>query len=112
MCLHGQADILLNAQAAEQIGDLERAADACRGDVFRFQARDRFTGERDCSTIGVIEPRQQVERGRFAGAVGTDQGMQRAVLYREIEALHGMDAAEALVEVARHQHRTFVLVRP
>ena len=37
--LHGEAHVFLDRQAAEQVGDLERAADAGARDVFRLESR-------------------------------------------------------------------------
>src|SRR4029453_18369642 len=39
-CLNGKANVFFDAQSAKQIGDLERAADPCPGDIFGFEPCD------------------------------------------------------------------------
>ena len=53
---------------------------------------------------GGVHAGQQVERRGLAGAVGTDQGVQRAVGDRDVDALHRLDAAETLDDVAGGKH--------
>src|SRR6188768_1332254 len=50
----------------------------------------------DLAFVGRKHARQQVERGGLAGAVGPDQRMQGAILDRDIDALHRLDAAKTL----------------
>ena len=98
--LHGEADVLADAERRKQIGDLERAADAGARDLLRRVAGDRLAQQRHRALVGRKHAGQQIERRGLAGAVGADQRMQRAVGDRDVDALHRLDAAEALDDVA------------
>ena len=50
--LHRQAQVFLNRQRREQIGDLERAADALGRDVLGTQASDRVPRKLDRAAVG------------------------------------------------------------
>ena len=104
--LDGKADILLDRQPAEQIGDLERAADASGGDRLRTEAPDLAPVERHRAAIRRKHAGDEIEGSGLAGAVGADQGMQRAVHDREADAAHGANAAEALHDAIRREHRS------
>ena len=103
--LHGEANVLADAQRRKQIGDLERAADAGVRDLFRRMAGDRLAQQRYRALVRRIHAGQQIERRGLAGAVGADQRVQRAVGNRDVDALHRPDAAEALDDVAGGKHR-------
>ena len=66
---------------------------------------DRLAQQRHRALVRRIHARQQIERRGLAGAVGPDQRMQRAVGDGDVDALHGLDAAEALDDVAGGKHR-------
>src|SRR5215813_9544117 len=61
--------------------------------------------ELDLAGVRWKEPRQEIEGGRLAGAVGADQRVQRAVPDRQVDAVDGVNAAESLDETACDQHR-------
>src|SRR5262245_26495738 len=92
---------LFGGLSAEEIGDLEGAADACCGDVLGLQADDRATFQLDGAGIGRIKPRQEIEGSGLSGAVGTDQRVQRAVADREVDAIDRVNAAEPFDQTAR-----------
>src|SRR5690349_7965053 len=48
---------------------------------------------------------KQVEAGRLAGAVGSDQGMDRSTAHREIDAVDGDKTLELLGETLGRQYR-------
>src|SRR5262245_18693104 len=105
MCLHGGPPVLLDRESAEPLCDLERAADSGRGDVLGLQAGGRATRELDVARVRWKEARQEIEGGRLAGAVRTDQRVQGAVFDGEIYAIDSVNAAEAFYETARQQDR-------
>ncbi len=107
--LHRQAQVLLHRQRREQIGDLERTADAVGGDVLRTPARDRAARKLDRAAIGRIEAGQEIECRGLAGTIGPDQRVQCPIAYGEGHVVDRMNAPETLVEVAHHQHRRFCL---
>ena len=104
--LHGEADVFADAERRKQVGDLERAADAGARDLLRRMPGDRLAQQRYRAFVRRIHARQQIERRGLAGAVGADQRMQRAVGDGDVDALHRLDAAEALDDVAGGQHRS------
>src|SRR5690242_12241571 len=71
-------DVLEDAEAVERPHDLEGAAHARVADLVRAQARDGAAVERDAAGGRDMNAGDQVEDRRLAGAVGPDQGMDRA----------------------------------
>ncbi len=103
--LHREADVLLHGEAREQVGDLERAADPGPGDGVRLQAGDLASVEADAAAARPEHPREQVEGGRLAGAVRSDQGVKRPVGDREGHAAHRLHGPETLPDVVGDQNR-------
>jgi hypothetical protein len=102
--LHGEAHVLADRQRQEQVGDLERAPDARAGYLFGCEPANAAPGQRHTALVGGEHARNQVEGRGLARAVRADQCMQRAVTHGEIDALHGLDAAEGLGDAIRLQH--------
>ena len=50
--LHGKAQVFLHGEAAEQVGDLERASDTGACEVFRRKSGHRLPGDRDEAGVG------------------------------------------------------------
>ena len=109
--LHREAQILGDRHARKQVGDLERTAESCRGNPVWRQSRDRLAGEHDRTVIGREHAGDEVEDGRLAGAVGSDQRVQRTIANGERRIGHRLDAAERLREVARLQHHAVAGMR-
>ena len=65
------------------------AAILCGGDAIH-----RLAVERPVAGVGLVEPGQQVEERRLAGAVGADQGRDRSALDLDVVDVDGGDAAE------------------
>ena len=106
--LHGEAHVLLDRESAEQVGDLERAADAGARDVLRLAARrPAVPATVTKPASGGNMPDNEIERGGLAGAVRADQRVQRAIRHDDVDVRDRADAAEALGKLARDQHRAF-----
>src|SRR6185503_14074798 len=85
--------------AAEQLGDLERAADTPGSELAWRAGIDALAAQEDLPAAGHQVAGEQVDRRGLAGAVRTDQAHQLALPHDKIEVAHGDDAAEALAEV-------------
>src|SRR5262245_15500785 len=93
-------DVLHYAQACKRFHQLKRAAKACPADLVRAPAIDTFPCQADLARIRAIDAGNQIEAGRLAGAVGTDQTDDLSRGYVEAHLLHGLEAAEALRHAA------------
>ena len=77
--LHGEADVLLDAEVRKQIGELEGAAEARRGcAAARSAAVMSVPSNRMLPPDGAELAGDQVEIGGLAGAVGADDGGELA----------------------------------
>ena len=97
--LHGQAHVLQHREAREQVGELERAAQPGAGALGRREARQVAPIERDLPGARLELAGDQVEVGGLAGAVGADDGGERARLEGAGHGIHRHVAAEADREV-------------
>ncbi len=105
--LHGEAQVLLDRYAREQVRDLERAGEARGNRAMRREPGDGRTGEHHAAAIGHEHPGDQIEYRRLAGAVGADQRVQRPRPNGEARIDDGLDAAERLGEVADFERGAF-----
>jgi hypothetical protein len=88
-------DVLEHGHRPEELDVLERARDALTDDRVRCRAEDRLPVELHAPRVRLVEPRDDVERGRLAGAVRPDEARDLAFLDVERHAVEGDDAAEA-----------------
>ena len=65
----------------------------------------RLAVERPVPGVGLVEPGHQVEERRLAGAVGADQGGDRAALDLDPVDVDGGDAAEVAAHAGRREDR-------
>ncbi len=93
--------------SGKQIGDLERAADARFGNLFRRVPRDGLAHQCRLPFVRREHAGQKIERRGLACAIGADQSVQRAISDGNVDSLHRLDAAETLDHVAGGQHRSF-----
>ena len=70
--------------------------------------RDLLAGEGDRAGIRSLDPGQDLDQGRLAGAVLTDEGMDLALPEGEVHALEGLNPREALVDALHGQERVRV----
>lgn len=92
----GQKDQLLqNLFLAVQAALLGHVADAATGVVVK-----RSPVQEHLARVGGEHAEGDAHRGGLAGAVGADEAVHLAVVDGETHAVEGLDAAEALVQVA------------
>ena len=69
-----------------------------RVELFHLAARETFDDwlavELDLAVRGLVDARDAVERGRFAGAVRADERDDLALVHLEVQVVDGDDAAE------------------
>jgi hypothetical protein len=90
--------VLGDGHRAEGGGDLEGAGDAAAADFARRQPGDVAVREADRSAVRLELAVDDVEAGRFAGAVGADQGQKLAARHREAHVIDGANGAEAFAQ--------------
>ena len=98
-------DVVQGGQLTEHLGVLERTGDTAPGDLVRRQREQVFTVERDPARPRTVEPGDQVEDGRLAGAVGADQREDLSIADLDAELAQGGEAAEADREIFDAEHR-------
>ena len=92
--LQRHPDVLERGQMREHGGDLEAAYQAEPRHLRRALAGDVLTHEPDGSARRLHELGQHVEAGRLAGAVGSDQRVDRPGLHLQIDRIDRHEAAE------------------
>jgi len=83
--------------------DLEAAHQAQTGDGGGLAAGYVLALEADGAAGGDEEVGEEIEAGGLAGAVGTDQRMDRTLLHAQRHIVHGDEAAELLGQPCRLQ---------
>src|SRR5438477_1702513 len=96
--------VLEHGESREDVGALEGPPDAQPAEIVRRHARDVAAVERDVPAIGTQMTGDQVEERGLAGAVGSDDGADRAARHAERHAGDGHEAVEALGEIADLKH--------
>ena len=84
---------------------LEGARDPAPDDLVRRNPEEVVAVEDDAPPFGLVEPRDDVERGRLAGAVRPDQPDDLALLGRERHVVERENAAEAAGQVLDREER-------
>src|SRR5439155_14556684 len=95
--------VFADGHRGERSHDLEGAPDTQAGDPVRRHAADRLLLPADVAGVGTSESADAVEEGRLASAVGPDDAQHLAGLDRKGHAGQGLDAAEALADLADRQ---------
>src|SRR5450631_4427870 len=101
LSLHGDADVLDHREVREHGRDLERANDAAPRDRRGLVGRDVTAFEENVPRGRNEELGQQVEARRLAGAVRSDQGVDRAAPHAQVDLVDGDEALELLREGLR-----------
>ena len=91
-----EAHVLDDRQPGQALGQLERAHHAEAGDlVRRRRPPTSCPSKRPRPAVGLVEPGEQVEERRLAGAVGADQRGDLVALDLDVVDVDGGEAAEA-----------------
>src|SRR6185437_13053598 len=96
--LENGADVVLDGEAAEDRGLLRQVADAETGAPVHRQIGDVVPVEADRADIGGDEPGDDIEAGRLAGAVRTEQPDRLAALHGDADVAQHRTLAKALAE--------------
>ena len=96
----GQDDVRQSRKAPEQVRLLEGPAETTLDEPPRRRTRDLLALEHHFPRLGRHHSRDHVEERRLAGAVRTDDRVDRALPHREADVIDGDEAAEGL----RHAH--------
>src|SRR5450830_181008 len=87
----------------ENGGNLERTDHTHAGDLGRFGGRDVFAVEQNLSGSGHQEFGKQIETGRLAGAIRTNQGVDMATLDFQIDIADSSESLEFLGQTSCFQ---------
>ena len=109
--LDRQPHVLEHAQVREQVGQLERAAQAAPRALGRRERGDLVAADEHLPGAGLELTGDQVEVGGLAGAVGPDDRGQRAGLERARHGVDGDVAAEPDRQLPRFERRGHRCVR-
>src|SRR5450756_2620388 len=90
----GNLDVVDNTGLAEQADVLERAGDPCLGDLVGFLAHNVLSVKNDGTLGRRIDTCDQIEDGRLASAVGSNETDDLAVLQLDVEVGNGAQAAK------------------
>jgi len=98
--LQAQSHVFQQREMRKNGGDLERADDAAPRNLCRALLRDVVAVEQDGAGGRLQELGQQIEASGFAGAVGSDQRMDRSALNRQVDLADSGKALEFLGQLA------------
>src|SRR5262245_25621674 len=90
--------VLEHRHGCKRLDDLVSAGDAAASDAIGRFAGDVLSFEENPALIRGIDTVNDIEHGRFAGAVRTNKPEDLAVCDREAEIMNRVDSAEALVD--------------
>ena len=103
--MHRDEHVLERGHVVEEADVLERPRHAERRDLVRRARGDVDVLEEDPARGRLVDAGQDVEEGRLAGAVRADQADDRAARDREVDVVHGDEAAELLAHLDRLEQR-------
>src|SRR5205823_11482845 len=103
--LRGETDVLERRQEREDARDLERPAEALTGAPERRLVRDVDAVERDRARRRPVDPGEEVEERRLAGAVRADDPEELSLGNLEADIDDDLRAADVEPEVARGENR-------
>jgi hypothetical protein len=92
--LHGDPDIFKHREFGEYVGQLKGTPHAQFGSLGRVQVGDVPSFQKNGSLGGFVLAGEHVEKGRLAGAVGADNGLEGEGLHAEVHIVHGYMPAE------------------
>jgi hypothetical protein len=101
--LHGEPHVFEDRRARKDIGALERAADAEVATRGPIELGDVAVSEDHAAFGRRGLAAEQVEQRRLAGAVRSDDRVQRSCAHGDIDAVDGRMRAELLAQAACRQ---------
>ena len=106
-------DVLEHRHRPEELDVLERARDPAPDDLVHGRLQERLAGELDLALVRRVEPGDDVEGRRLAGAVRPDQADDLTLGDVEGDAVEGDDPAEPASDVPQREqgHRPAYLIR-
>ncbi|MGY3234182.1 hypothetical protein ACVMAJ_001072 [Bradyrhizobium sp. USDA 4448] len=90
----GDRKVLEHRKMVERLRDLERAPDSGATACLGRETRDVGAIENDAAGVGPQQPGDQVEQGRFTGAVRPDHAQRLAGGQRQVDRVCNHDGAE------------------
>ncbi len=105
LILGSDEHVLEDGEPCERLRQLERPDHAPAGDPERRDPDEGPAVEVPRPVLGSVEPGEQVEQRRLAGAVRSDERRDRAPLDLEVLDVDGLEAAEGAVEVVDDEDR-------
>src|SRR5947209_9024889 len=105
MLLSREDEIFEHRQLREHLQELERATDAQTSKIAGTRAGDRSAIDAHFARGGRELTEYAVEERGFARAIGPDESEDLALVHLERYAVDGVDAAEALGDLADFEHR-------
>ena len=106
--LVAEIDVLGDRHRRHQHGFLKHHGDAERQSLRRRREHERLTVEQHLAGGELVHAGERLGQRRLAGAVFADDGVDFAVLQREVDILDGGDAAEFLGRLAQLEDRAHV----
>src|SRR5215208_715672 len=97
--------VLEHRHRAEQLDVLEGAGDPALHDPVRRRLQERLLLEGDLAFVWFVEPRDQIEHRRLAGAVRADEPDDLPLVHVERYVVHRDDAAEPSRHALDREHR-------
>ena len=94
-----QRHVVEGCEIVEHVDELEAARDAGAHALRPRGPRDVLAAEEDLPELGSQQRADHVDERRLAGAVGTDQGDELALLDAEVDVVDGARLAEVALEV-------------
>ena len=103
--VRAELHVVEHRQAGQRLGELEGAHHARSGDLVGGHAGEVVAVEGPVAAVRLVEPGEQVEERGLAGAVGADEGGDRAALHLEVVDVDGRQAAEARLTAVDDEDR-------
>ena len=105
LALQSHAHVFHHTHVAEHGGYLERAHQAQARNLVGLEAGDGLAQVEDLAAGRREKLGEQIKHGGFTGPVGTDQGVDVALLHTQINRVYGGKTAKLLGQAACFQDK-------
>src|SRR3954454_1201019 len=102
---HRKVDIFSHRGIGEDIVDLECATDPAAAKSMGRMIGDVCAFEEDAARLKSQAAAKEIEQRRFAGTVGTDDGLQFTSSHGETDGVNGFAAIERAGDIFNLKHR-------